>query len=63
LRPLSTPAGSGEHDRLLAELAALDDEFARVPAPTDAERAAYERQRAQLRAAVEAELAGAAPTG
>ena len=60
--PLAKQASSEDRDRLLAELAALDDEFARVPAPTDAERAAYERQRAQLRTAVEAELAVAAPT-
>jgi hypothetical protein len=51
----------GARERLLRELAALDDDFGRREAPAPAERAAYEEERARLRAELEAKLA--APRG
>ena len=48
-----------ERERLLGALASLDDAFASRVAPTDAERAAYERERAALKARLAARLAAA----
>ncbi len=53
-------AGDDERDRLLAELAALDDAFAASTAAnaSEAERAAYAERRGAIKARLAAELAG-----
>jgi hypothetical protein len=52
-----------ERDRLLTELAALDDAFAARPAPSDAERAAYDARRSAIKDQLARELAGATSPG
>lgn len=62
-RPAPAAGGDVERDGLLAALAALDDAFAARPAPTDAEREAYARERAALKARLADRLAGAPGAG
>ncbi len=57
--PAPPAPASTDADGLLAALAALDDDFAARAAPTDDERAAYERARAELKARLAARLAAA----
>lgn len=62
--PLVAPdpgAGSDEKNALVREIALLDARFEEVGAPTTADRAAYERQRAELKAHLGAVLASARP--
>jgi hypothetical protein len=56
----AAPAGpaASARDRLLAELAALDDAFAARRTPTEGERAEYERRRAEVKARLAAALDG-----
>ncbi len=55
--PVGTAAGASRADVLLAELASLDARIARTPEATGEERAAFDRQRAELKAQVAQMLA------
>jgi hypothetical protein len=60
----SAPGGvEAEREDLLAALARLDDEFAGRTAPAEAERAAYLRERAALKARLSARLAASSDAG
>jgi hypothetical protein len=61
--PLRLVASDDERERLLAALAALDDDFAARGTPTVEERAAYDVERAALKARLAARLAAAPAAG